>query len=636
MMTNKVPNRSKFRWWCGGEVIIKLIIVYSALLVTQHSVQADVRVYKNDTIKKHHMVRILKAARFLSQASMGATQNEILSLANQIARKGENKAFNDWLTQQFSKKVTKLSQYTEDVLKKDGIEITQSSSFKGKPTYSSTTNRRFTQSASHYQKMMWWDRAIRGNDQLRQRTAWALSQIFVTSGKVDSGLAYGRWRKPLYYYDNLLVNAFGNYRKLIEDVTYDPFMGVYLSHLRNTKGNPENGVFPDENYAREVMQLFSIGVYNLRQDGQPFYRNGKPVENYDNDTVKTLARVFTGLTLNGAPESRRGFFYGGTSIGKKMVMDNKHHDQEAKSYKLAWGNSTKTFNLTKKQGGDQDITDVLDSLSNHPSLPPYMARLLIQRFTSSNPSPKYIFDINKVWKDNGKGTRGDLKAVIRAILMHQEARNAVRYKFVNHSDGSTLIKVESNDDISGKIKEPVLMLAQIMRYYGIKSYEADGVLKLWKLERITKQPVLNAPSVFNYYSPDYEPSTGPLSQVKLTYNSGKPIPVVSPESELTPLFNIDFFNEIKRRIISANMFQNIFKGMREAELTRISKYKKSPDQYPLSLVIDEANIYLCNGTVPEKVQDEMARLMQRYGSYKVRLGNILASILTSGDFAVVH
>src|SRR5215471_2322312 len=266
----------------------------------------------------------------------------------------------------------------------------------------------------------WWREAVTGPDELRERVAFALSQIFVISmqdatvGKDIRGVAD--------YYDMLTANAFGNYRTLLEKVTLHPQMGIYLTSLANQKENTATGLLPDENYAREVMQLFSIGLYQLNSDGTTIKdSSGNPVPTYSHDDIAGLAKVFTGMSWY-SPSPSTTTFFGGAA--------DPNRDWKPMSFYPSFHSvSSKTFlGTTIPAAGVPDIASdlkiALDTIFNHPNVGPFIATRLIQQLVTSNPSPAYVGRVAAVFNDNGAGTRGDLGASVRALLLDAEARDS--------------------------------------------------------------------------------------------------------------------------------------------------------------------------------------------------------------------
>lgn len=338
---------------------------------------------------------------------------------------------------------------------------------------------------------IWFRNVLHGDDQLRQRVAFALSEIMVVS---QLGTLNNQPYALASYYDMLARNAFGNYRELIEEVTLHPAMGVYLSMLGNEKPDPVNNIRPDENYARELMQLFSIGLVELnidgtvRTDGQ-----GQPIPTYDQAVIEGFAHVYTGWTYAGAPQFR-GARPNLLNQVIPMQLWQSFHDTGSKT--LLNG-----FVVPAGQSGEQDLAMALDNVFNHPNVGPFMAIRLIQRLTTSNPSPQYVERVARVFNDNGAGVRGDLGAVVKAVLLDPEARS------------------NPNSETDGKIKEPLLRLTQLFKAYDATSQSGRYPLSFAYI--VFGQGPLQSPSVFNFFSPFYAPP-GEIS------NGG----LVAPELEI--------------------------------------------------------------------------------------------------------
>ena len=339
----------------------------------------------------------------------------------------------------------------------------------------------------------WWNNAVYGKDQLRQRVAYALSQILVISDQTDLG---GQARGLASYYDLLSRHAFGNYKDLLLEMTLHPCMGFYLSHLNNPKTIPEYNINPDQNFAREVMQLFTIGLYELNTDGtRKKDGNGNDIATYTNNDIVEMAKVFTGLGFGASLEGMNPPEFGnniyGADLTQPMRMYEDWHQQGEK--KLISG-----ITIPDGQLGLKDIEDAIDMLFNHPNTGPFITRLLIQRLVTSNPSHAYIGRVATVFNDDGNGVRGNLKAVIKAILMDEEARSC-----------------ESMTEPSfGKMHEPVLRHTQFLKAVGVDSPSKYFFNNGYGFQVNTFQHPLSSPSVFNFYSPDHVP-TGELSDANL-------------------------------------------------------------------------------------------------------------------------
>jgi uncharacterized protein (DUF1800 family) len=341
----------------------------------------------------------------------------------------------------------------------------------------------------------WWYVVVKANDQLRQRVAFALSEIMVISAN-GSGM-YEHPEAMGTYWDVLARDAFGNFRQLIDDVTLNPGMGDYLDMVHNDKPNPHRNTQPNENYARELMQLFTIGLYKLNQDGsQQLDLNGQPVPTYDQDVVEGYAHVFTGWywAQSGTPT----WSYVTPNYRQPMLAFPDHHDTGAK---LILNGVT----IPAGQTQAQDLQMALDAIFNHPNVGPFVGKQLIQRLVTSNPSPAYISRVASAFANNGQGVRGDMKAVLRAILLDPEARDSAA--------------ALSNSGF-GHQREPLIRLATVLRTFNASS--SSGKLSVTGANSNFSQAPLYAPSVFNFFSPFY-------SQVGAIASAGD----VAPEFQIT-------------------------------------------------------------------------------------------------------
>ncbi len=334
-------------------------------------------------------------------------------------------------------------------------------------------------------------------DQLRHRVAYALSQLWVVSGMEEE--LSGNGFAISDYYDLLVANAFGNYRDIMSEMTLSVQMGHYLSHLNNPKADPDENIHPDENYAREIMQLFTIGLHELNMNGTyQLDASGDLIPTYDNNDIKEFAQVFTGLggsvpsVYN--PEGEVEFYSDIYDIDMTapMIMYEEFHDESSKILL----NGTV---LPAGQTGMQDINDALDHLFNHPNVAPFVSHKLIQRLVTSNPSPDYIERVANVFADNGMGVRGDMQAVVKAILMDQEARRCA----------------QRSNPTNGLLVEPLLRRTRFLKAfdpYNDQNVFYDDSYWFWE---DTRQMVFHAPTVFNFYKPGYMPP-GPIGTAGLT------------------------------------------------------------------------------------------------------------------------
>ena len=307
-------------------------------------------------------------------------------------------------------------------------------------------------------------------DQLRQRVAFALSEIFVTSGlKITQPSAMSPYQQML------TQDAFGNYRQLLYDVTLSPAMGHYLDMVDNNKPNPDTGDVPNENYAREIQQLFSIGLNKLNQDGTlQLDARGQPIRTYDQDTIEGFSSVFTGWTYAPLPNAPM-LMHNPPNYQAPMAPFEMNHDTRSK--KLLNG-----VVLPAGQPATKDLNDAIDNIFNHPNVGPFIGKQLIGHLVTSNPSPAYVGRVAAVFNNNGQGVRGDLKAVLTAILFDPEARGDV--------------KTDAN---YGHLREPAIYTTGLLRAFNTT---LDGTGLLTYSSRM-RQNIFNSPTVFNYFPPNY-------------------------------------------------------------------------------------------------------------------------------------
>jgi len=321
--------------------------------------------------------------------------------------------------------------------------------------------------------------ALGNPDQLRQRVAFALSQIMVVSS-VEIYEAYG-----LANYQNLLLkDALGNYRTLLQDVTLSPTMGHYLDMANSDETNPQNGTVPNQNYAREVLQLFSIGLVELNPDGtQQLGATGAPIPTFDGTTIEGFASVFTGWTYPPLPGANSQWT-NPINFDGTMVAFPDHHQPGTKA--LLNG-----YTVPANQTPAQDLANALDNIFDHPNVGPFIGKQLIQHLVTSNPSPAYVGRIAAVFANNGQGVRGDLSAVVRAILTDPEARGAAPAA-----------------NVFGHLREPALFITSVLRSLGGQS---DGVL-LRSASAAMGQPIFSPDTVFSFFPPSYQiPGTQTLA-----------------------------------------------------------------------------------------------------------------------------
>lgn len=404
-----------------------------------------------------------EAARFLTQATFGPTRAEIARL-RQIG-------YTRWLDEQMDPARTPVTLVLPHIQKMAAANTM---------TYQERRN-------------YWLWQATSARDQLRLRTGFALSQIMVVS---DIDYNIKSFDRITDYQDMLDRQAFGSYRDLLEKVTLHPAMGTYLSHLANQKAvTYKNGqgvtvnVVPDENYAREVMQLFSIGLvernpdFSARLDG-----TGNPIPTYTQDQVKGMAQVFTGWTWAGNTDANYWSWTGHDNDYRPMECHPKYHEDKPK---------TIFRGIVVDRGNDcrASLAQTLDALAAHPNVAPFISRQLIQRFVTSNPSPAYIGRVSKAWTDSN----GNLGQVLRAILLDVEAR----------------VPPAAGDAAFGKAREPLIQLTTLWRAFDAKYLPMPSgeyrfrLNSAWDFTQSLRQDSLRSPSVFNFYEPDYRlPASG--------------------------------------------------------------------------------------------------------------------------------
>ena len=430
-----------------------------------------------------------QAARFLMQASFGPTMADI----DRVQQLG----YSAWISEQISRPATLHSTYIR------GIHADFEGS-RADLTYSYSEMDQFL--FGHNLSTSFIRAAIQGEDQLRQRVAYALSQILVTSLR-DANLE-NQSLGMADYYDIFVRNAFGNYRDVLQQVALHPCMGRYLSHVGNQKADPTINRFPDENFAREVMQLFSIGLWELNPDGTRKVNGlGQNIPTYTNAEITQMARVFTGLWFGGHEWGSGGWT--GADMSTPMSMHADRHDFGEKTL---LGGFVIPQRVETAEEGMRDVADAIRHLFEHANTGPFICRQLIQFLITDNPSPAYVGRIAAVFANNGAGVRGDLGAVVRAILLDQEARDP---------------RFPANDPAFGKLREPVVRAMALGRVFGMKNVPRLLWWDWGTFADAAKQKPMFSPSVFNFYRPDYRAPelltqnnlAGPVFQITDSYSA---------------------------------------------------------------------------------------------------------------------
>ena len=453
-----------------------------------------------------------QASRFLGQSSLGVTRADV----DRVVSSG----YEAWLTEQFA--ATRSTTFW-DWLIAGG--------------YNAAAN---INSQNGFDNAV-WKQLISGQDQLRQRVGMALLNFLVVG--IDGLNIQWRTFGAAAYMDVLWDNAFGNYRDILEKVTLSSAMGYYLTYIGNRKANTSTGAQPDENYARELMQLFSLGLYKLNADGTT--QGTTPVETYGPDDVSGLARVFTGFNVDSNDGSTPD------RLRRPLVQQATNHEL-----------GTKTFlgtTIPANTDGFASLRIALDTIFAHQNVPPFVSKQLIQRLVTSNPSAAYVGRVSAVFSNNGSGVRGDMKAVIRAILTDTEARSDSNLTNVNF----------------GKLREPVIRLVNWARAFGVTS-PSDA----WAIGNTSSglnrlgQSAGHSPSVFNFFRPGYTPPNTAIATAGL----------VSPEMQITNEPSVISYVNYMQGLIQSGT------GDVKADYTSI--LTKAADT---SALVDEVNILLAAG-----------------------------------------
>ncbi|MEL7423172.1 MAG: DUF1800 domain-containing protein [Bacteroidota bacterium] len=455
----------------------------------------------------------------------------------------------------------------------------------------------------------WLNQVLRSPDLLRQRMNYALSQIFVVSA-FGSDLFEDHTILSSGYFDLLGQHAFGNYRDLLSAVSRHLSMGVYLSHFNNPKSDPANNIHPDENYAREVMQLFSIGLYELNNDGtRQLTPDGNFIATYNNDDIREFAKVFTGFGVGG-PEGQFGVdIWEVVEDGGKfpMAMYEEWHEQGEK--RLLNG-----MVVPAGQTGLQDFEMAMDNLYQHPNVGPFIGKALIQFYVSSNPSPAYVNRVATVFNDNGEGVRGDMGAVLKAILLDPEARDCAAIA----------------NPTAGKLREPIVRYMHFLRAFNADNPARVFLDPLFVWGENVGQIPMYASSVFNFYQPEFQPN-GPIAEQDL----------------VAPVFQIHNSSSSIGYINMVNQWT--FEGYPLDDLTEDVNAEGANVQLATSLdytdevalltdpveLVDRLNILLAAGQLSMNTQETIVTALQSVEDEEQRLPLAIYLVLISPDFAIL-
>lgn len=502
------------------------------------------------------------AARFLEQATFGPSVQEV----NRVMQIG----MEAWLTEQFNAPASNYQNLVQ----------LQRGTFNDYPV-----------------KLQFFRNAMTGQDQLRQRVAFALSQIVVAA---NVGNQDGNDGDPTamvgQYHDILTRNAFGNYRTLLREISVSPIMGTYLTLVNSKKSDPANTSQPDENYIRELWQLFTIGTFKLNPDGSvQLDAQGRPIESYTIADIQEGARALTGWIY--APKA------GAANLPENpfnpfapMIPNETNHDTGSKT--LLNG----AF-LPAGRTVEQDLDSVIENVFNHPNVGPFIGRQLIQQLVTSNPSPAYIARITAVFNDNGSGVRGDLRAVVRAILLDPEARGNSR-----------------SEPAYGKLREPALFLTHLFRSLNC----TGGMWGIPQRSRMLGQNVFSAPSVFNFYQPDF----------RIVVNGQ---PLFAPPAQLlttsTIITRLNFLNDFLFGTIQPGGDPNPTGGTNTSVVLNLAPWDQLA-QTPAQLVDKLNEALMHNSMSPQMRQVVLAAVSSIQNNNRLRVQTAIFIIAASMQYQV--
>jgi uncharacterized protein (DUF1800 family) len=490
------------------------------------------------------------AARLLDQASWGATPSAVAEV--------QNAGINGWLTAQFQ---------------------LNTSTLPDQPMFTANgkNNSDFRPLESAF-----FENALNGKDQLRQRVAFALSEIWVVSAvQMNRAYAFPAW------YHILSDNAFGNYRDIIKAVSLSPAMGFYLNMANNRKGNPAKGTAANENYARELMQLFTVGLTQLNPDGSPVLDlSGTPLPTCDQTVITNTAKVLTGWTYPTAPGAMPKPANPQYFIGPMFAVETNHDTSAKTVIGGRW--------IPAGQSAEQDLDSLIDALMAQTAMAPFISQQLIQHLVTSNPSPAYIERVSDVFLDNGSGVRGDMKALITAILTDPEAR-------AGDSDSNA-----ANASF-GHLREPVLFMAGVLRGLSATLSESSAI---YNFTNQLGQKLFYPASVFSYFSPQYRTEKGLLG----------------------PEFQIYSTQTVSSR---ANIVHRLLYGTLDASTTvDLDPFVSIAASTPDLLNVISADFF--DGNMSGALYKEANIAASAQSTAKAKAQAALYVALTSGEYQVIH
>lgn len=565
---------------------------FSDVVVTSSS-ESNASKADNTVQDNGFLPNLTATSRFLGQSTLGANYETIVS----VSQKGEEK----WLEEQFALQpefllenyVKELTLWAADSILTQGGDVTN------------------VQPQRYYWHFGWWKYVMSTQDLLRSRVALALSEVMVISelpqlSDVPLSLAN--------YYDMLMRNSFGNFRDLLQDVTFHPAMGVYLTHMNNPKSDPSVNRFPDENYAREVMQLFTIGLYELNADGsRKIDEDGNFIPTYDNEDIQEFAKIFTGMTWGD------NFLFGRNPTREEsytvpMQMYNFWHEPGTKT--LLNGMVVSDRNPVD---GLADVKDALDNLFNHPNVGPFIGKLLIQRLVKSNPSPAYIARVTAAFDDNGQGVRGDMQAFLKAILLDPEARDCPNM----------------DDAFGGMLREPMVRYTHVSRAFNAASEEGTYRNRMDDFYDLTFQRPLASPSVFNFFQSNYQP-IGSVEENDL----------VAPEFQITNSVSImGYGNELHDWVMKdydVMQHNDIFSGEATTNYHRVNldlSYEiQLGEEGKIDELIDRLDLVLTHGQMTDKTKSIIKKTISDFPPHRANLIGRTAIFLTmiSPDYLILR
>ena len=503
------------------------------------------------------------ASRFLTQATLGFNYEDI-DLVTQMG-------IEDWVDQQLA----------------EPIPFTISNRVKFYHDFvRAETNNPTANQSKRFWHYAWWHYHMTSADVLRQRVALALSELIVISDQSNFG---GNSYALADYYDILLHHAFGNYRDILQEVTYQASMGAYLTLVNNPKTDTTLNRFPDENYAREVMQLFTIGTTMLNMDGTMQYDSiGTPIPTYENYDIVELSKVFTGFGYGNRDRFGRGVSNDSSYI-VPMKMYNDEHEPGPKY--LINGYVVPDRNPVD---GHADIADALDNLYAHPNVPPYVSKFLIQRLVTANPEPAYVQRVAQVFADNGQGVRGDLASVVKAILLDPVAKACQSASDYNY----------------GSLREPFIRYVQLNKAFDASTPSGNYRNDMRYIYDFTGQKPLSAPTVFNFFQQDYQP-IGKIEEA----NKVAPVFQITDAQTIVGYINGLYRFIMEERLVDAyDLYSGEVDSTYSDEVARIDIVDEialaSDDN--LHMLMDRLNLILAQGRLSENSTQIIIEALKKF------------------------